>query len=291
MVRSVLLAVALSLLTGAAMAQPVEQATAEGPLQMSDRWSDPDLGGAIVEGAATSTSLWLRGASGKVVRFDLPTGERSVVAEDVVDILPDGPHLWALVQSSRTEGRVRDLRAAGPAARQVYPEGGLVALFQTPDGPGILTADRILMPAGEHWRRSYVAGRLEMYGHVSPLTHGSVFIGYNKGEWSGGLRRLETSTGTVSFVREPGERILLIGKRRAVFWSGQVWRIWVAGGGRFCASAETGFRQFSASLCPSLKAVWCIVKGRPGPLTVLRSLGMAGSRQVRTAMPGPGMAS
>lgn len=60
-------------------------------------WLDPDLGQALIEGAGTPQHLWIRGASKKVVRFDRETGERSVAAENVIDILADGPRLWALI--------------------------------------------------------------------------------------------------------------------------------------------------------------------------------------------------
>lgn len=206
MLKSACLVIVLGLLATASAAQTVEQPVTEGPLSMTDQWVDPDLGQAIMEGAATGTSLWLRGASGKLVHFDLRTGERSVAAEGVLDILPDGHRLWALIEASPNQGIVRDVRAVEGADRTVYADGQLVALFQTPEGPGVLATERVLVPTGERWSRRLIAGQLERYGNVSPLIEGDLFVGYNKGEWGGGLRRLETSTGTVSIVQGSGAR-------------------------------------------------------------------------------------
>jgi hypothetical protein len=168
-------------------------------------WRDPDLGQALIEGAGTPRHLWIRGASGKVVRFDRETGERSVAAEDVIDILADGPHLWALIALNENESVVRDLRQPGAAERRIHFEGGPIALFATGAGPGVLTTTKALLPATTGWSRRLIAGSLDQPARVSALTGDALFVGYNKGEWGGGLRRVDISTGSVSFVREPGD--------------------------------------------------------------------------------------
>ena len=168
-------------------------------------WLDPDLGQALIEGVGTPQHLWIRGASKKVVRFNRETGERSVAAEDVIDILADGPHLWALIALNENESVVRDLRQPDVAARRIYFEGSPIALFATDAGPGVLTTTRVMLPTPNGWSRRLIAGSLDPYAQVSSLTGDALFVGYNKGEWGGGLRRVDLSTGTVSFVREPGD--------------------------------------------------------------------------------------
>jgi hypothetical protein len=170
----------------------------------SQTWSDPDLGLALIEGVATRQDIWIRGYSGRVARFDRQTGARTVVAEDVVDLLPDGPHLWALIALTDSESIVRDLRQADVAERRISFQGNAVALFATEYGPGVLTTTRALTPSGNRWSRRLLAGAVDRYAHVSSRTGADLFVGYNRGEWGGGLRRIDLSTGAVFFVSEPG---------------------------------------------------------------------------------------
>lgn len=203
--RLILLALAaLTAFAGAASAQvQTPGAAANSPVRDALRtWRDPDLGLAVVEGAATDASLWLRGVSGALVHFDRTTGERTVVAADVVDILADGPHLWALIALNENEGVVRDIRQPRGTDRKLYFEGALIGLIGTPEGPDVLTDSRILRPDGARWSRTRLAGGLEPHAHISPLTAGSVFVGYNRGEWGGGLRRADVATGSLAFVQE-----------------------------------------------------------------------------------------
>lgn len=201
--RSILISVLVALaLAGVADAQVRTDA---GRLPLRD-WLDPDLGGSIVEGIATHDSLWLRGASKNVVRFDRRSGERSVAATDVLDVLADGPHLWSLVALNANESLVRDLRDTGLPDRRVYFEGSPVALFATPNGPGVLTTTKALLPFGEQWDRRRLAALLEPGAHVSALTANTLFVGYNRGEWGGGLRRLDVSSGTISIVKDPSDQ-------------------------------------------------------------------------------------
>lgn len=168
-------------------------------------WTDPDLGGAIVEGVAKEDFLWLRGSSRNVVRINRETGERAVVATEVVDLLSDGPHLWSLIAISANENVVRDLLDASLPERRISFRGDPIALFTTPGGPGVLTTANALLPTGSGWSRRRLAGAPDPYAHVSPLTGNSLFVGYNRGEWGGGLRRIDTSTGSISIVKEAGD--------------------------------------------------------------------------------------
>lgn len=200
-----MLLAALAFLTLAGHAVSQEQAAGE---RRSDRtWRDPDLGQALIEGVGTPEHLWIRGTSKTVLRFDRETGERFVAAENVIDILADGPHIWALIALNDNESIVRDLRQPGAPGRRIYFEGSPVALFATDAGPGVLTTTKALLPSATGWSRRLIAGSLDQYAQVSALTGDALFVGYDRGEWGGGLRRVDLSTGTVSFVRGPGEGV------------------------------------------------------------------------------------
>lgn len=202
--RSILLsALAFLMLVG----QATSQERSNGERRSLQAWIDPDLGQALIEGAGSPHHLWIRGASKKVVRFDRETGERSVEAENVIDILADGPHLWALIALNENESVVKDLRQPDMAERLVYFEGSPIALFATDAGPSVLTTTRALLPTTNGWARRLIAGSLDQHAQVSALTGDALFVGYNKGEWGGGLRRVDISTGTVSFVQESGDDI------------------------------------------------------------------------------------
>ncbi|MEG1453238.1 hypothetical protein [Brevundimonas sp.] len=181
------------------------QAIAQTRMVSPHDWTDPDLGGAILEGVGKGENIWLRGKSRKVVRFDRRTEDRTIVATDVIDLLADGPHLWALVVLNENESVVRDLLNASLHERRVYFEGSPISLFATPNGPGVLTTTMVLLPSDQGFNRRPPAASLEPYAHVSALTGDDLFIGYNKGEWGGGLLRIHVPTGTVSFVKEASD--------------------------------------------------------------------------------------
>ena len=167
-----------------------------------DTWTDADLGRSLVEGAATARDLWVRGSSGTLVHFDRVTAERHIEAEDVLDLLADGPHLWVLISTSDFEGLVRDIRDPDFADQPVHFGGTPIALFATGGTPGILTTTQVLLPQADRWITRRLAGDLEPGAHVSALAGDVLLVGYNRGEWGGGLRRVDISSGAISFVRE-----------------------------------------------------------------------------------------
>lgn len=169
-------------------------------------WVDPDLGPSIIEGAATEDALWLRGSSKKVVRFDRQSGERSTTATGVVDVLLDGPHLWALIEVNANHSLVRDLWDESLPDLNIRFGGSPLALLPTPNGPGVLTTTTLWLPDSDRWERRPLAALMESGPSASGMAGDEVFVGYNRGEWGGGLRRLDATTGTIAFMKEQSDR-------------------------------------------------------------------------------------
>lgn len=180
-------------------------------------WRDPDLGNALREGLATREHIWLLGASGKVARFDRRTGEREIVAEKVRDLLPAGGKLWALIGADDgATWLLRDLRNPGPPSGEeatrlslyLFPgedsEGEPVSLVAWPgqDRPAVLARRMFLAPTAAGWTRSPLPATLNAHGHVAAGDANAIYVGYNRGEWGGGLRRIDVAQGAIVLVRE-----------------------------------------------------------------------------------------
>lgn len=171
---------------------------------------DPDLGLFIREGAADEHHLWLLGQTGSVLQIDRRTGERTVIARDVTDILAEQGRVWALVAYQRPEWAVRwpgdvaglqDLRRPDAELVTVYSVGEPVALFAMGlDRPGVLTGEAVLTPEDGRWNRTLLAAAIPGFATAAHDGEGSVYVGYNLGEWGGGLRRLDLATGAIQFV-------------------------------------------------------------------------------------------
>ena len=171
---------------------------------------DPDLGLFIREGAADEHHLWLLGQTGSVLQIDRRTGERTVVARDVTDILAEQGRVWALVAYQRPEWAVRfpgdmaglqDLRRPDAELVTIYSVGEPVALFALGgDRPGVLTGEAVLTPADGRWTRISLAAAIPGFASAAHGGEGALYVGYNLGEWGGGLRRIELSTGAIQFV-------------------------------------------------------------------------------------------
>ena len=175
----------------------------------AQQWSDSDLGRVVVEGAADARHLWLRGEHGVLVRFDRQTGERTVLGRGFADLLPDGGRLWTV---SKAEGAreiiISDLRAPERPPIRFYPDGEPIGLFTSgSDRPGLLTTSHVLRPEPGRWRRWPLAAELQPYAHVAVGADGRLYVGYNRGEWGGGLRRVDPDVGSIVFVSETSDEL------------------------------------------------------------------------------------
>lgn len=186
----------------------------------AQEWRDPDLGGAAREGVATTDHIWLLGASGKVVRFARRSGEREVVAENARDLLAVNGKVWVLTQGDdQASYSLRDLRLqdSAPDAEAAnhrihlhpaeFSEGDVLGMFAWPDEdrPAILASRAVVVPVPEGWKRWRLAASLATGASIATPDGRNVYVGYNRGEWGGGLRRIDVFSGAISIVSAAGD--------------------------------------------------------------------------------------
>lgn len=168
----------------------------------------PDLGWNILEGVATPEFIWLRGNAGTVVRFDRATGERTVVATGVQDMVADGASLWVLANGPDRVATLSDIRGANGSSSRIGLDDRPVVLVNRPSQmPAVLRTTELVIPstAPGGWTRTLLAAQLEAGAQAVATPSGDVYAGFNKGEWGGGLRRIQAD-GTISFVGQPNTR-------------------------------------------------------------------------------------
>lgn len=171
-------------------------------------WSDPDLGRAVVEAAADAEHLWLRGMDGVLVRIDRRTGERTLLGRGFVDMLPDGDRLWAL-RGPDEYGAViiEDLRDPSRSATLASSDDQIGMFTSGGAWPGLVTSRQLILHDAGDWREVPLAGELSPGVHVAADAEGRVYVGYARGEWGGGLRRIDPITGSVAFVTEASNEL------------------------------------------------------------------------------------
>ncbi|MBX3480298.1 MAG: hypothetical protein KF842_07850 [Caulobacter sp.] len=174
---------------------------------------DPDLGRSIRAGAADTGRMWLLGESGRIVLFDRQRGRDRALDGAYVDLLRDGPRLWALQRGEPGEA-ARIVSLTGDTARATPPlPGAATRLFLTPLGPGVMTTEAIAVPEPGGWRiiqpEVRLGGRATgLLGRPSAVLAqpGRLLVGFNHGEWGGGLRAIDLATGAVSLVEDLDDR-------------------------------------------------------------------------------------
>ena len=209
---------AASLMT---MALPVP-AVAEDSRAASDKERNTLLfGGRIAEAIFHEGRLWLRGSG--VASIDLEQETSTVSFEsDVIDMAMIGNDLWVLHgRAGQPDQAMLSVLTSGKfvlRARLDVREGEEpLALFDVDATPAVLTRKAILRleHADKQIRRTILRGALRE-GYLtaySPPESNVLFVGYNAGEWGGGLQRIDLATGTISVVEsrallETGESVL-----------------------------------------------------------------------------------
>lgn len=179
----------------------------------------PLFDGRIAKGLAVEEKLWLRGSLGKNPAGDGSGGLASISLKDqsshvyfekgVLDIAKSGSDLWILRRLAQ-QGRefvvsvwkadhFDDLGQFTSSEKDVP-----MALFIDQGSPGVLSQQTIRQLSPDHtWRSMNLKGILRrgvQESIAAPDTGGSLFVGVNRGEWGGGLQRVDLQTGAVSSV-------------------------------------------------------------------------------------------
>lgn len=169
-----------------------------------ERSGDPVLGERLIEGIATATRLWVRGNEGAVVSFERGNGARRTLATTgVVDLLRDGGRTVALRKLSPGTYAVEDIETGEALAPVLKSEAAPLALIRSGGGWLVLTRDALVENKDGAWLSRPLSERLDQFGvpSIAASLSGVLYVGFNQGEWGGGLRSISTSTGVVREVR------------------------------------------------------------------------------------------
>lgn len=180
---------------------------------------DSVLGERIAEGVALEGRLWLRGTGGKNPFGDRSGGLVSLGVADqsrrvhfekgVIGLVKGGNDLWVLRQSSSNKrtfvvsvwrgGSFDDIGEFKLSGRDTP-----LALFKNGGTPAVLTEKTIqVLSTGHGWSSVPLKGELRLGVQVaiaSPTVGGSIYVGANRGEWGGGLQRVDLRTGDVTNI-------------------------------------------------------------------------------------------
>jgi hypothetical protein len=200
------------------------QATPQSSRKQQEQ-GDPVLGHRIAKGLVFEGRLWLRGADvsrkggpGGLISLSLPDGSRAVhFQRGVIDIEKSGHDLWVLQQvapnvrefvvSVWRNGAFEDLARFSSSHRD-----DPIVLLDIADSPAVLSHDALRILSGEHrdWHVIAFKGQLRWGVQVSvawPKSGKNIYVGVNRGEWGGGLQRVDVQTGIITNIerRDTGD--------------------------------------------------------------------------------------
>lgn len=190
---------------------------------------DSILGARIGGGSVLAGKLWLRGigtlrkgSAGGLISLSLADGSRQVHFErGVIDIKKVRHDLyimrWAspeardVVLSTWRQGRFEDLARFSPSENDEP-----LALVNSGSDSVVLSvqAIRIFSADKRTWRQIKLKGKLRggfQETADSPTSGDSVYVGFNTGEWGGGLQRVDLRTGVISDVERRDTKELCAG--------------------------------------------------------------------------------
>lgn len=163
--------------------------------------TDPQLG-MLIEGIATSDALWILGSSGQVVRINRTSGERSLLSKGTIDIVTDGQHLWALSKTTEGSWQVTDLRNPNEPAIAVSRDTEPIVLFSTSAGPAVLASNKVLLPTSDGWSPLPLGETITDGAKAFSPSDKVLYVGYDYGEFGGGLRQINLNNGQVSIIED-----------------------------------------------------------------------------------------
>ena len=173
---------------------------------------DPDLGTNIISAEAQDGALFALGEgqdmsrSGTLVSFRLADGARTVRLKAVVGIHKAGGHLWAFAKSDRAQlYRLLEWRNGDFVQVSTVPIGWAfapLALTDIAGHPAVVTNRAVKWFDGTIWHNVAFQGDLG-WGFASsgaPASGGFLYVGLNRGEWGGGLLRIDLATGMIESI-------------------------------------------------------------------------------------------
>jgi hypothetical protein len=188
---------------------------------------DRVLGERIAKGIAFDGRLWVRGtmrnrgdASGGLVSFGITDSSRKVHFEGgVVDIAKSDHDLWILRQRDE-DGRFVVAAWRGGHFQDLTefersPDDAPLALMSSASSPTVLSGMTVRYLANdETWHVVQLKGKLRSgvaVSAASPQEGESIYIGFDVGEWGGGLQRVDLKTGAVSDIERRDTKDLCAG--------------------------------------------------------------------------------
>jgi hypothetical protein len=178
---------------------------------------DPVLGERIAKGVVFDGRLWLRGtmssrndASGALVSFEIDNNSRKVHFENgVFDIVRSNHDLWILRRGSEqnhiTISHWHNLTFEDITEFESSEKDDPIALLVSNGTILVLCPHRIREFALEskNWRVVELRGKLRGGVQVSaaaPDAGNSIYVGFDVGEWGGGLQQIDLTKGLVTDI-------------------------------------------------------------------------------------------
>src|SRR5436190_17433724 len=177
---------------------------------------DPVIGERIAKGVAFGARLWLLGTmptprdiSGGLVSFGLADNTRLVHFEGgVLDIAKSNHNLWILRKGS-AESRFVVALWTGSSFQdlgelQLSTQDVPLALLEHAGAPAVLSQKTVhYLASDKNCRVVELSGKLRSGVQVSvasPQAGDSIYVGFDRGEWGGGLQRVDLKTGGVTDI-------------------------------------------------------------------------------------------
>lgn len=200
---------------------PLLQAAPQSPDSQPPK-GDAALGERIAGGIVFEGKLWLRGVAGGLVSINLTNDSRQEhFQQGVRDIKRLGDVLWVIrcpspdthegILSVWRKDRFEDI------AKYTFPDkDGPVALVGSASGPVVLSIQsiHIFSTDKKEWRKLRLKGKLRgsfQRTAGSPQNGNGVYVGFNTGEWGGGLQQVDVKTGHISNIERRETKELCAG--------------------------------------------------------------------------------
>ncbi|HEY1978017.1 MAG TPA: hypothetical protein VGG89_15810 [Candidatus Baltobacteraceae bacterium] len=162
----------------------------------------------ITRAVVSESRLWLLSDGGALSSVALDTRRRSIetFAGRVLDICAANHTLFAISEAPGDDGVwVESHRRAQAWVEDVkVPKGGekFIGFGCDESGTVLVTNRRLIVATGSSFSAVRLSKDLPIHSEVATVfaTSKYVFVGINRGEWGGGLRRIDRSTGETSVI-------------------------------------------------------------------------------------------